>query len=169
MPPPPPPLPRRSASSPAAHRPTLSNTVKCQGGGGRGVWLGPLSSLGPLMAPAKGGPKKLQSSWRRRGQSKILAVSLKDWKGKRGGGGRGGVQGGGGNPPCPTVYSRSDTSLVGWVTHDEARPCMRRGRGGGGLQLYMMFDRRCGGSAPLVQPPDGPDGRAHAGAQHLSN
>ena len=50
------------------------------------------------MVPAEGGPKmfKLQSSWRQRGRSKILAVR----KGRRGG-----------NPPPPTVYDRSNTSL----------------------------------------------------------
>ena len=39
------------------------------------------------MVPAKGGPKilKLKSSWHRRRRSKILAVSLKHWKGKTGG------------------------------------------------------------------------------------
>ena len=52
------------------------------GGGG----LGHPSSLGPPMVPASGRPKifQLQSSWRRRRRSKILAVSLKHWKGRRG-------------------------------------------------------------------------------------
>ena len=41
-------------------------------GGGWGVWLGPPSSLGPPMVPARGGPKvfKLNSSWRQRGRSR---------------------------------------------------------------------------------------------------
>ena len=58
--------------------------------GGGGVWLGPPSSLAPPVVPAEGRPKilKLKSSWHR---SKILAVSLKHWKGRRrGGGSRGG-------------------------------------------------------------------------------
>ena len=33
---------------------------------------------------------KLKSSWRRRGRSRILAASLKHWKGRRGGGPGGG-------------------------------------------------------------------------------
>ena len=43
-------------------------------------------SLGPPMVPAERGPKivKHKSSWPR---SKILAVSLKHWKGRSGGGG----------------------------------------------------------------------------------
>ena len=66
------------------------------------------------MVPAEGGPKNcnLKSSWRQRRQerrSKILAVSLKYWKGRRGGGG---FRGGGGYPPPPTVYGRSNTSLA---------------------------------------------------------
>ena len=43
----------------------------------------------PMSPPkAEGGPKifKLTSSWRRRGRSTSLAVSLKHWKGRRGGG-----------------------------------------------------------------------------------
>ena len=63
------------------------DAAEAGGGGGGGGWLGHPSSLGPPppMVPAKGGPKnlKLKSSWRR---SKLLAVSLKHWKGKRGGG-----------------------------------------------------------------------------------
>ena len=41
------------------------------------------------MVPAKGGPKilKRKCSWRRRSRLKILDVSLKHWKGTRGGGG----------------------------------------------------------------------------------
>ena len=65
------------------------------GRAGGGFWLGPSSSEGPPVVPAEGGPKiffKLssKSSWRRRGRSKILAVSLKHWKGRRWGGGGGG-------------------------------------------------------------------------------
>ena len=80
---------------------------KKKGGGGLkggGVWLGPPSSQGPPKVPAEGGPKifNLKSSWHRRGRSKTLAVSLKHWKGRRGGG-----PGGGGAPPA--VYGRSNT------------------------------------------------------------
>ena len=61
------------------------------------VTTDPPFSQGPPMVPAEGGPKnfKLKSSWR---QSKILAVSLKHWKGRRGAGGgsRGGSPGRGG-------------------------------------------------------------------------
>ena len=65
----------------------------CNRRGGRGLWLGHPSTLGPPMVPTEGGPKflKLKSSWHRRRRSKILTVSLKHWKGKRGG-----FQGGGG-------------------------------------------------------------------------
>ena len=58
------------------------------GGEGRGVWLGPPSSQGPPMVPTEGGPKiwKLKSSWHRRRRSNILAVSLEDWNGRKGGG-----------------------------------------------------------------------------------
>ena len=60
------------------------------------------------MVPAEGGPRffKLKSSWGRRCRSKILAVSLKYWKGGGGGG-----PGGRGYPPPPTVYGRCNTSL----------------------------------------------------------
>ena len=52
------------------------------------MWLGPPSSQGPPMFPAEGGPKilKLKPSWHQRRRSKNLAVSLKHWKGRRGGG-----------------------------------------------------------------------------------
>ena len=58
------------------------------------------------MVPAKGGPKNLnlKSSWHRRRRSKILAVTLKHWKGRRGGSR-------GCTPRTPPVYSRSNTSL----------------------------------------------------------
>ena len=75
----------------------------------------------PLWSPPKAGRKflKRKSSWHRRRRSKILAVSLKHWKGRMGGGGRRGFKGrevgGGGQgrypPPPPTVYGRSNTSL----------------------------------------------------------
>ena len=72
-------------------------------GGGEGVWLGQPSSLGPPLppvVPTEGGPKffKLKSSWRRRRRSKILAVNLKHWKGRRGGREKGGPGGGGLTP-----------------------------------------------------------------------
>ena len=65
----------------------------------------------PLQSPPKAWPEilKLKPSWRQRRRSKILAVSLKHWKGRRGGGKEG--LWGGGAPP--TVYSRSNTSLAG--------------------------------------------------------
>ena len=63
------------------------------------------------MVPAEGGPNflKRKSSWHRRCRSKILAVSLKHWKGRREGGEEG--IGGGGYTPPPAVYGRSNTSL----------------------------------------------------------
>ena len=68
----------------------------------------------PRMVPAEGGPKSFQvkSSWHQRRRSKILAASLKHWKGRRGGESR---QGGGGGAPlllrCTAVLN---TSLGGW-------------------------------------------------------
>ena len=55
-------------------------------GGWGGVWLRHPPFLGPPRVPAEGGPKKfkLKSSLRQRHRSKILAVSLKHWKGRRG-------------------------------------------------------------------------------------
>ena len=91
---------------------------------GGGELAGTPLLLGSPMVPAEGRPKilKLKSSWHRRHRSKILAVSLKHWKGRRGGGGGGGrallerrgeggrrsrgggegVQGGGAPPPPPS-------------------------------------------------------------------
>ena len=59
--------------------------------GGGGVGWDPPSSQGPPMVPAEGRPKilKLKSCWHRRRRSKILAVSLKHWKGRGGGPGGG--------------------------------------------------------------------------------
>ena len=72
----------------------------CRLGGGEGAEGGERgggSFLGPAMVPAEGGPNilKLKSSWHRSRRSKILAVSLKHWKG-RGGPGR--------PPPPPSSY-----------------------------------------------------------------
>ena len=66
-----------------------------KGEGGEGVQPDPPSSYGPPMVPTEGGPKNLKrkSSWHRRCRSKILAVSLKHYKRRRGGG-RGGPRGG---------------------------------------------------------------------------
>ena len=58
-------------------------------GGGEGGLAGtPPSSQGPRMVPAEGRPKilKRKSSWHRRRRSKIVPVSLKHWKRRRGGG-----------------------------------------------------------------------------------
>ena len=68
--------------------------LKAGGEGGGVGWLGAPSSQGPPMVPAEGGPEilKLKSSWHR---GKILAVSLKHWKGGLG------VWGGGGYSPSP--------------------------------------------------------------------
>ena len=90
------------------------------------------------MVPAKGRPKKLKlkSSWHPRRQSKILAVSLKHWKGRSGGGGgRGrGVQGGG----APTVYGCSNTSL-----------------GGGGCKLHSTDRAEAGLEATSIRQQEG--------------
>ena len=81
---------------------TVRESVEREGGRqgcirrGGGVGWDPPSSQGKPMVPAEGGPKilKLQCSWHR---SKILAVSLKHWKGRSGGGG--------GAPPPSYVLS----------------------------------------------------------------
>ena len=92
------------------------------------------------MVPAEGKRKilKLKSSWHR---SKILAVSLKHWKGRRGGGGLrvGGGGSRGGTSPPPTVYRHSNTSLP--VEHD-AHTCRRvwgNAVACGGLQWYVWY------------------------------
>ena len=79
------------------------------GGGARGVWLGPPSSLGPPMVPAEGGPKNLESSWHlwapKAPKTKIWLSASNIARG-------GGVPGGGGSRgPPPAVYGRSNTSL----------------------------------------------------------
>ena len=65
----------------------------------------PPSSQGPPVVPTEGRPKilKLQSSWHRRRRSKMLAVSLKHRKGRRG-------------------YGRSNTYDWGGGTCSRARP-----------------------------------------------
>ena len=71
------------------------------GGGGQGGLAGtPLLPGSPFGPPPKAG-RNPKSSWHRRRRSKILAVSLKHWKGRRGGvwGGRGVT------PHPPAVYS----------------------------------------------------------------
>ena len=62
-----------------------------EGGRGGGFGWDPPSSQGPPVVPAEGaegGPKKIflkrKSSWHRRRRTKILAVSLKHWKGRCG-------------------------------------------------------------------------------------
>ena len=77
-------------------------------GGGGGVRQDPSSSQGPPMVPAECGPKimNFESSGHLRRRRKILAVSLKHWKGRR----EGGSRGGGG----ATVVSRSNASLGSW-------------------------------------------------------
>ena len=75
----------------AGHKAAVPEDVLEGGEGGServGGWrVGPFSQ-GPPVVPAEGGPNilKLKSSWHRRLRSKILAVSLKHWKGRRGGG-----------------------------------------------------------------------------------
>ena len=62
------------------------------GGGGGSEGGGGLAGA-PLLPGSPYGPRilKLKFSWHRRRRSKILAVSLKHWKGRRGGeGGPGG-------------------------------------------------------------------------------
>ena len=97
--PPPPPPPwkatlkqphRSSVLSGAVGREERRRGGSPEGRGVRGVWLGPPSSQGPPMVPTEGGPRifKFKSSWR---QSKNVAVSLKHWKGWRGGGLWGGL------------------------------------------------------------------------------
>ena len=105
-------------------------------GGGGGVGCDPPSSQGSPMVPAEGGPTmlKLQSSWHRRRRSKILAVSLKHWKGRRGGG----VQGGGGTPTPPAVYGPLNTSLG-------TGPCSKR--------LYTRLGKRQAGAQCSPQSP----------------
>ena len=102
---------------------------------------GPPSPRVPRRSPSKAGYKILnrKSSWHRRGRSEMLAVSLKHWKGRRGGGK--GVQGGG---TPPTVYGPSHTSL---------------GMGGGGSGRAGVNDLPCrvgpggGGDTAQSDPP----------------
>ena len=61
-------------------------------GGGGGV----AGTPPPPYSPRRRWAENFESSWHRRRRSKILAVSLKHWKGRRGGG-EGGVYGG--TPP----------------------------------------------------------------------
>ena len=70
-------------------------------------------TYGAPVVPAEGRKCfQLKSSWRKRRQSKILAVSLKHWKRTGRGGSRGSAGGSReGYPPPPTGYGRSDTSL----------------------------------------------------------
>ena len=61
---------------------------------GGGVGWDPPPPMVPLWSQPKAAhqkklKKKLKSSWHQRRRSKILAVSLKHWKGRRGGGSRG--------------------------------------------------------------------------------
>ena len=71
----------------------------------RGGGLAGTPLLGSPAVPAEGGPKnfKLRCSWRRRRLSKILAVSLKHGKGRRGGGVGGGGPAGGYPPSSYSV------------------------------------------------------------------
>ena len=89
-------------------------------GGGFG-WDPPPPRV-PLWSPPKAGRKilKLTSSWHRRHRSRILAVSLKHWKGRKGGG----VWGGGLTPHPPAVYGRSNTSLASGPTFAPPPPCL---------------------------------------------
>ena len=77
---------------------------------GRGVGWEPPPPRVPLWSPPKAGRKllKLKSSWHRKRPSKFLGVSLKHWKGRKGGG----VRGGGGVAPlllrCPAVLRKME-------------------------------------------------------------
>ena len=119
----------------------MHSTVRQSEGGGRGGWLGPPSSQGPPMVPAEGEPKvlKLKPSWRRRRRSKILAVSPKHWKGRRG------VQGGV-HPPPPTRYGRSNTSL----RLGPARPAEGVGGVGVGGHFVVLLSAAGGAYWPLA-------------------
>ena len=77
--------------------------LKGEGGG----WAPPPPRVA-LWPPPKAGQTflKLQSSWHRRRRSKILAVSLKHWKGRKGGGG-GGSRGG-----VPPLLLRRTAGLI---------------------------------------------------------
>ena len=98
------------------------------GGGSEGGWkgfaLGPPSSQGPPVVPAEGGPNilKLQSSWHRRRRSKMLAVSLKHWKGNGEEGRRG--------PPPPLL--RCTAVLMHMTGGSFAAQPFGSGGGGGG-------------------------------------
>ena len=72
------------------------------GGGEGGFGWPPPPPMVPLWSPPKAGQKnlKLTSSWHRRRRSKMLAFSIKHWKGRRGGRG---LQGGG--YPTSSSYS----------------------------------------------------------------
>ena len=82
--------------------------LKC---GGRGVWLGPPSSEGPPVVPAKGENFKASILLAPKAAPKqnfgFSAPNI-----GRGGVGGGGL-GGGCTPPPPAVYGRSGTSLPG--------------------------------------------------------
>ena len=98
-------------------------------GGGTGVWLGPPPPPRvPLWSPAEGGPKnsKRKSSWHRRRRSKILAVSCKHWKGRRGGG-RGGY---------PPLLLRCTAILI----------LPSGGGGGGDVAFGALFSSAAGGA-----------------------
>ena len=90
------------------HRPAARDVLEGGGGGGGGGSEGRgggASSMGPPMVLVEGGPKKFSTYilLAPKAPSKIVAVSLKYWKGRR--------RGGWGGAP-PTVYGRSNTSLL---------------------------------------------------------
>ena len=120
-----PPHPEPQTDTPTPPPPPPQVMYQKGGGGseerGEGVWLGP-----PLLPGSPYGPHrrllKPKSSWHRRRRSKFLAVSLKHWKG-RGGGGLGGL------PALPAVYGRSWPPSTAELRH---APRPRQSRGGPG-------------------------------------
>ena len=106
----------RLSAGPGCPRPV--HATEAVGGGERGGLAGtPPPPRVPHMVLAEGGPKlfKLQSSWRRRRCSKVLAVSLKHWQGRKGGGPEGGT--------LPSSYSVQPFGCIPGPRARKAFPC----------------------------------------------